>query len=150
MTDSREQVGQLSVMLELPQHLRIQVESAFLTVASHRSVAAGDILFTQDDANPDEGCVLLSGGVEVISRGGFSTIVEAPALLGEMRQFHIDQMPGRTANVRALDNLSVLRFDWASFYEALARLASKDDVQVVRAALQRQAWLHYLENVDEL
>jgi CRP-like cAMP-binding protein len=150
MGQLEDQVKRLSVLLELAEPLRERVAATLLRVSTFSNVEPGDRLYTEGDEKSGDGYVLLQGDVSVQKLDGFEANVQAPALVGEMQQFHLEDEEKRFASVIAGQNVAVLHFDWQTFYDALAPGISPDDMASVREALRNQAWMHYLEIDDEI
>ncbi len=150
MGQLEDQVKRLSVLLELADPLRERVAATLLRISTFSNMEPGDVLYTEGDARAGDGFVLLQGEVTVRKSDGFEARVQAPALLGEMQQFHLEDEEKRFASVIAGQNVAVLHFDWQTFYQALETDISPDDQAHVRDALRNQAWMHYLEIDDEI
>lgn len=150
MGQLEDQVKRLSVLLELADPLRERVAATLLRISTFSNMEPGDVLYTEGDARAGDGFVLLQGEVTVRKSDGFEARVQAPALLGEMQQFHLEDEEKRFASVIAGQNVAVLHFDWQGFYTALEADISPDDQAHVRDALRNQAWMHYLEIDDEI
>lgn len=132
----------LSLLLDLPSTARHEVLSMLLEIGKREIVSEGETIFSEGDTAGDTGYVLLSGSVKVEKSYSESTICFAPALIGEAKQF----VPGsaRTATVRALDDLDVLRFDWNRFHGESERRLDEHDLNVLGKALLGYAWTHLL------
>ncbi len=146
-----DRIKDLSVLLELPDHLRDRVAATLLRVSTFSNLDPETTLYEEGDRSSNDGYVLLNGEVTVRKSDGFATTVQAPALLGEMQQFHLEDDWRRIATVIAGENVSVLYFDWSAFYDALVEGdLTADEVAFVRDVLRSQAWMHYLEIDDEI
>ncbi len=150
MTNFDDQIAQLSMMLEFSQRLQERIVAILRRISTYIHVEIGEPLFVEGDDATNDGCVLVRGAVHITKSDGFKTTVEAPALLGDMKQFHFEAEGGRIADVRAVGDVSVLRFDWDAFYAALAENTTPDEMRLVKDTVQSHAWMHYLEIEDEL
>lgn len=140
--DSNALLGSLPFMLEMPESLRQQVNRILLDVAEVAQIEEGSVLFDEGDTENSDGYVLLSGSVEVSKSYASGSQAFAPALLGEVKQFN--PRAERTASVRALEDLEVLRFTWDRFNEEARARLDEDEREVLRKALLDYAWLHLL------
>lgn len=145
-----EAVAGLSPMLELDDQVRPTVVTTLREASTLKDVEAGRWLFREGEAESDDGYVLLTGSVQVETSNGFSTQVFAPELLGEMKQFHIAGTSRRTADVRAVEPLEVLHFQWGRLYALLDARLSKEAMAAFSDAIRRYAWMHFLEDEGEI
>jgi CRP-like cAMP-binding protein len=150
MGQLEDQVKRLSVLLELPDRLHDQAAAALLRVSTFQNIDPGDVLFAEGAKKPNDGYVLLQGDVQIQRSDGFTTTATAPALIGEMQQFQLENEGRRSASVIAGQNTSVLHFDWPAFYNALENVISAEEMELVRHAFRCQAWMHYLEIDGEI
>jgi len=150
MGQREDQVKRLSVLLELPDRLRDRVAATLLRVSAFLNLDPDTPLYEEGDQSTDDGYVLLSGEATVRKSDGFTATVPAPAILGEMQQFHLEGDSCRIATVIAGRDVSVLHFDWQNLYNTLAAELTHDELNLVRDVLRSQAWMHYLEIDDEI
>jgi hypothetical protein len=145
-----DRVKDLSVLLELPDLLRNRVATTLLRVSTFSNLDSGTALYKEGDRSTDDGYVLLNGDVAINRSDGFATTLQAPAILGEMQQFHLANNACRIATVIAGRDVSVLHFAWDDLYNTLAGELTHDELNLVRDVLRSQAWMHYLEIDDEI
>lgn len=143
-------LAELPFMLDFSEGLQFRVIGAIKQVSTLDNLAMGAQLFTEGEDGSDNGFVVLKGAVTVERSNGFSAMVRAPVLLGEMKQFHFNLSDERAATVSAAEQLEVLRFDWGRFYTVLNDRTSDEERKVIREALESYAWMHFLEMEDEL
>lgn len=143
-------IENLSLMLDLDPGIQQAFTTALKDVGRIAGVNKDDLLFSEGETSADEGYVVLKGSLAVESSSGFSNTLYAPVLVGEMKQFAFGDEDARTANVSALADLEVLRFDWNAFYESLGAQLGETKLAEFRDALRRYAWMHFLELEGEL
>jgi CRP-like cAMP-binding protein len=143
-------LAELPFMLDFTEGLQYRVMAALKEVSTLDTFAMGTQLFEEGDEGSDCGYVVLKGAVTVERSTGFSANVQAPVLLGEMKQFHFNLSDARAATVRAAESLEVLRFDWGRLYTVIDDRTTDEERKVIREALESYAWMHFLELEDEL
>jgi CRP-like cAMP-binding protein len=138
-------IRELPFMLDLSESVQERVQRAIMEVSESLDIPSGRVLFREGDTAPNDGYVLLRGSVRVEKSASPETTAYAPALLGELQQFHPEHRRGAT--VTALEELDVLRFDWPRLDAALASRLDNAEQGQVREALRRYGWLHFLGEV---
>ena len=150
MFDLDTEIGGLPFMLELDDYLRARAVAAIRDISERKALSAGTLLFSREDSVSDDGYVVFAGNVVIEGEDGATKTVLPTALLGEMKQFDFDGQHHRMATVRADDEIEVLHFSWSRLYDALARVASPEEVGEFRKALRHYAWMHYMDLQGEL
>jgi CRP-like cAMP-binding protein len=145
-----DRIAGLAFMLDLPEEFVRRLVALFQEVGEYHQIPEGTVLFAEDDSGSEAGYVLVSGSVRVERGDEFRQKVAAPALLGEMRQFHIEGRECRSATVRATGDIEVFRFEWPSFYAGLTGIADEGELEMVRESIKRTAWMHYLEQEGDI
>jgi CRP-like cAMP-binding protein len=145
-----DRIADLSFLLDLDPALTEHVIQAFIDVGEPARLQQNASLLSEGDAGSDVGYIVLQGLVAVERSDGFRKTMPAPALLGEMKQFHFNTKEERTATVQAATDLQVLRFEWESFYEKLEACTTEEEREAFRVALRDYAWMHFLELEQEL
>lgn len=140
-TSQRQAIENLPFMLEFAEPLQHVVATSFLYVSAHEELDRGAQLIKEGDTESEDGFVLMKGSVLIQQRGQRVATVYAPALLGEMKQFNLQQ--ATRAGVVTAEESGVLRFTWNKLYAALNERLSDDDIQSFRTALERYAWQHF-------
>jgi CRP-like cAMP-binding protein len=145
-----KQIGQLALMLEFNDEMRDRVAEVFCAASTQEQIPAGTQLFAEGDEVSNDGYVLLKGTVTVERSSGFRKQVHPPELLGEMKQFEFEGPAERAATATAAEDVEVLHFNWDTFYERLKGRIYGREKDVFNDALQRYAWMHFLEIEEEL
>lgn len=140
---ARELILDMPFMPRLPQSLRETVIDIFEVVSEAQTFSPGESLFREGQYTPDDGFVVLSGTIAVNKANAAEMHLDAPILLGEMKQFN--PASTRTANVDAVSGVYALRFSWDDFNEQwLVRLKS-DEIDVFQEALEEFAYDRFAE-----
>jgi len=134
----REALMGLSLLAGMPEDVRVEVAEALVGVSELVAPEKGKALFQEGAIGGARGYVLLTGAVVVNREGAEPVQVSAPAVLGEMQQFSLQQY--RTATVTVSKSGYALAFDWADFY-ARARSTLGDEAQgMLLAQIERLVW----------
>lgn len=89
------------------------------------------------DEKVNDGIILLDGGVRIENTGKDPVTVDAPNLLGEMKQFMPDGT--RTGTVIAHSECIVLRFMWHDFVQLSFRYLNKTEQAALKEAILADA-----------
>jgi CRP-like cAMP-binding protein len=143
-------IQNISFMLGFSEALQHRLILSFRAVGQIEHLQKGSRLFAEGERASNHGYILLEGRLTVTRADGFETLVEAPELLGEMKQFQLEGSDERTANVHAVEDSVALRFNWDRLYAALGEHLSPAEVEQFRKAIQTHAWFHFLEIEDEI
>lgn len=136
------QLMALPLINELPKILGKRFVAHLEDAGEHTCLGDGVELFSEGDLEPDYGYVLLAGSVNVKKSYASDSVANAPALLGEIKQFNPNSE--RTATVSASGALEVLRFRWGDLNSKLKTALSKAEQELLRKALLDYAWSHVL------
>ena len=140
--DHRELIANLSVMNAFPDQLRQRIAAVFEEVSESESLERDAYLIHMGDRSCDDGFILLKGSVAIRRRVSPPFKAEGPVLLGEMKQSNPNAE--RTADVTALEDIEVLRFDWDRFYALLKERLAPSEFAIFSRALQDYSWRHFL------
>jgi CRP-like cAMP-binding protein len=138
-----KRLERMRLIRELPDPMRNAAIRLFLDVSKARTVPDGSVLFEVGDVVGDRGYVLVDGTVSIEKADRPMLEVTAPELLGELKQ--LDPGHRRTATVKAVGNVAVLKFDWGEFFTAAAQIFSEDQMKALRTGLEQVAWSHIAE-----
>lgn len=143
-------IGNLSLMLELPLEVRDRVTIVIRDASESVQLQKGAQLFALGETVTDYGYIVVQGRVQIDGPHGFEKTLQAPVILGEMKQFQFEGQSKRMATVRALEPIEVLRFRWKDLYAALSAALDPEGLERFNEALEHHAWMHYLDLQDEL
>ncbi|MFP4502243.1 MAG: cyclic nucleotide-binding domain-containing protein [Candidatus Hydrogenedentota bacterium] len=127
-------VASLPLFDAMPPALRNRAAAALSAVSQEVAFAQGEALIEEGALSASAGYVLLDGRVEVTRAGMEAVTVPAPALLGEMQQFH--PLGQRTATVRATGPVQALRFPWQAFYDRAKQTLNVSEVAQLIGAIE--------------
>ncbi len=136
-------LAEIPFIESLPDSTRDGLTRIIVGVSSPETMEAGAVLFTQGEPGTDDGYFLVKGDIEVKKSGAAAAQIQAPELLGEMKQFNPVGL--RTATVTAVTALELLAFKWIELQDALEAGLSADAFQAVEQALESYAWEHFTE-----
>ena len=138
----RELIAKLSIMKAFPDQLRQRIAAVFDEVSEPESLERDAYLIHIGDQSCNDGFILVKGSVIIRKRISPPFKAEGPVLLGEMKQFNPNSE--RTADVTALEDIEVLRFDWDRFYDLLKERLAPSEFAIFSRVLQDYSWLHFL------
>jgi len=139
----RREISGMPAMAPLSGALKAKIADIFVNNGVLQKCAANTLLFRAGDATDDQGYILLEGEIDVTKEGNPPVTAYAPDLIGEMAQLNPTRQ--RTATVKALTDLQVLRFSWPSITKAVQSTLSADEAKSFTDALQQHAWRHFTE-----
>ena len=125
-----------------PEPLSQRIAAVFDEVSESECLERDAYLIHIGDQSCNDGFILVKGSVSVRKRITPPFKAEGPVLLGEMKQFN--PKSERTADVTALEEIEVLRFDWDRFYALLKERLAPSEFAIFSRALQDYSWLHFL------
>jgi len=131
----RARLQEVPVFAAMSEDLRQRVAMVLLWCGELEDCTAGRLLFVEGERDDSHGCILLDGKVEVLKREGPTKRLFAPELMGEMHLFGVDF--ARTATVKTLGQVTVLRFSWdevRTMAEAVLRPSEMDDLVLALSA----------------
>jgi len=156
-TQHLETLAKLSLMGDLPEETVQNICALIDDISESSTVAEGDQLLQEGYLGFATGYVLLDGQVRVERDGKEPVDLTGPELLGEMSQFIHDDT--RTATVRALSEVNVLKFSWDELYESAKERLSETENTALLNAIEQVVWQRYglsavmdlamLKNVDD-
>lgn len=126
----------------LDQPVAEKVVAALITVSEQVTWEDGYEFITEGDETDDHGYILLSGTVRVTKSSGKDIEVNAPALLGEMKQHSATGKRGAT--VTTSGPCTMLMFEWGALHSRLGRELAAGDWSAFRIALERYSWDYLL------
>ncbi len=135
-----EIISDLPFIRAFPDALRHRIVTMIQDISESQDIAKGTVLLVKGDTTSDHGFILLEGTVEVLREDIPTTTVHPPALLGEVKQFN--PAHERIADVTALGDLKVLRFNWKDFNAAAVDRLSESELALFLNALSEYAWQH--------
>ena len=135
-----ETISDLPFIQAFPDALRNSIVTMIQDVSEPQDVKQGTVLLKKGDTSSNHGYILLEGTVEVLREDIPITTVHPPALLGEVKQFN--PVHERIADVTALQDLKVLRFNWDDFNAAAVKTLNESDLALFLNALSEYAWQH--------
>ena len=135
-----ETISDLPFIQAFPDALRNSIVTMIQDVSEPQDIKQGTILLKKGDTTSNDGYILLEGTVEVLREDIPITTVHPPALLGEVKQFN--PVHERIADVTALQDLKVLRFNWDDFNAAAVKCLGESDLALFLNALSEYAWQH--------
>lgn len=139
--DIRYTVETLNFTKGLPHALQSKFVNIIAKCSKAQTIPRMTPLFTEGDTEGDEGYILLDGEVAVRSVQKPEFSVWGPELIGETKQFNPNSI--RTATVEALEDVKVLRFEWADFWAAAIQSLNEEEVAQMKEALSNYAWEHF-------
>lgn len=138
LQEVRDRIMQVPLCKSLPAPMQGPLVAGLLGLASTRDARKGSFLYLQGARDPDTGCLLLRGSVEVRKENEPPIIVNAPDVLGEMQLF--TPLGRRTATVEMASDGTVLEFSWHDFAQLARRLFDKQERDVLKRAVADCAW----------
>ncbi len=135
-----EVIYELPFIQAFPTALRRRIVTLLEDISKAENIKEGSVLFTKGDSTSNHAFILLEGTVEVLREDVPTTTVHPPALLGEVKQFN--PAHERIADVTALRDLKVLRFNWEDFNTAAVERLGEGDLALFLNALSEYAWQH--------
>jgi hypothetical protein len=133
-----ERLMTLSLLEEMPEHLKAKVAGVLLAVSEELDVEDNEVLMQEDHMAFESGYVLVQGTVQIEKAGRALSEVAGPAILGEMSQFKGGDT--RTATVRAKGPALALYFHWDDFYAQAAKNLSEAEQRMLRDSMERLVW----------
>ena len=106
-------------------------------------IKAGGTVISVLDQDTDIGYLLLSGDYKVQKEGEMELEKSAPELLGEMAGLNPSRR--RTANIRAVSDISMIKFSWDKLNAKLQERLSESDYTKLKDSLKQYAWEHFME-----
>ena len=137
----RECMADIPMFRELDPVLASALMDAIISVATEKTMETGALVFGKGDQSIDDGYILLEGEVRVLKEGNRTLVTGAPAMLGEVAQFHPAMR--RTADVLAHTPLRVLHFSWRRLEDALTERLGDEKRQALTDVLVDYAWDHF-------
>jgi hypothetical protein len=132
-----ETIARLPLLASAPETLRQRIADIMGVVGEQAAVAQGEALLHEGHLGENLGYVLVEGAVTVEKAGTPPVRLNAPALFGEIQQFN--PRAQRTATVRAVTPVVVIRFSWDSLYTRAKETLSEDEQHLLMDALERSA-----------
>ncbi len=147
ISEIRAALLEVSLVKELPRHMRRRMAMIFLWTTESRMVEAGEHVYEQGAQDENGGSILVSGTVEIAKAGCEAEVVSAPEVLGEIQQF----MPNRerTATVKSLEGGCILTFSWQDLADAAAEVFTPGECEILRALITQMAWGRCAELFDQ-
>lgn len=140
MTPSEDlrKLSELPLVQNMPDETKERVATLLLDVSKPVTWFEDDTLLHQGWLGGDAGFVLLEGNVEINKEGEDPIVVSAPALLGEMHQFNPRAL--RTATVRVVGEVRILRFVWQELYAKARQRLAEAEQNMLMDGIEHSAW----------
>lgn len=138
----QEVIAGLPLFKAFPDTLKQRIAAVFVEVSEHKHMAGESELLRAQGQSSNDGYILLQGSVSIARRVSAPSEAGAPALLGGMKEF--DPHNERTADVTAVGDVEILRFDWDRFYARLKEQLAPSEFAIFGRALQNYSWLNFL------
>lgn len=141
-SEVRAQILRIEPFGGLEQSVADAVVTVLLAIAERETWDGGYEFIVEGDAADDRGFVLLDGQVRVSKSSGKEINLQAPVLLGEMKQHSATGKRGATVATAA--PCTMLVFDWGALHSRLGRELAAGDWSAFRIALERYSWDYLL------
>ena len=140
-TDGYEElIVSLSVMKAFPDRLKQRIAAVFDEVSEPENLGQDAYLIHMGDPSSNDGFILAKGSVTIRKRVVSPFKADAPALLGQMRP--LKSNTESAADVKAVEDIEILRFDWDRFYALLKERLAPSEFAIFSRVLQDYSWEH--------
>jgi CRP-like cAMP-binding protein len=131
-------VPEIPMLQRLSDGTRKAVAMLMLQISKAYELSPGEVLYERGQEDENTGALLVRGTMRVRRRGGEPIFLEAPEILGEIRQFMKSGI--RTATVEAENNVTVLEFSWTDFNYMATELGALKPAQIQEFKAVLKAW----------